>query len=153
VQEQHEHRPITETLELARLLVRSGKLTETKLDGHLDGRCLSATRLVALLHIAQTDQSEQMLSLSQLAIRLASVKSNVTQLVDRLEADQLVRRVHDATDRRSIQVELTDVGRQECDQAIEALRPLEESLNEVYTPDEMRQLTMLLQKLNKVWSN
>ena len=143
-----EHQTITETLELARLLVRTGKLTETRLEGQLDGRCLSATRLVAMLHIAN---AEKPLSLSQLAMQLASVKSNVTQLVDRLEADGLVRRVPDPSDRRSIQVEVTEAGQTECEAALETLRPLEESLQAVYTSDEMRLLTHLLQKLNQTW--
>jgi len=34
--------------------------------------------------------------------RLRVRGSNITQLVDRLEADKLVRRVHDAADRRSL---------------------------------------------------
>ncbi len=143
-----EHQTITETLELAWLLVRTGKLTETRLEGQLDGRCLSATRLVAMLHIAN---AEKPLSLSQLAMQLASVKSNVTQLVDRLEADGLVRRVPDPSDRRSIQVEVTEAGQTECEAALKTLRPLEESLQAVYTSDEMRLLTHLLQKLNQTW--
>ena len=34
----------------------------------------------------------------------------MTQLVDRLEADGLVRRVADPTDRRSVKAEITDEG-------------------------------------------
>jgi DNA-binding MarR family transcriptional regulator len=39
------------------------------------------------------------------------VKSNVTQLVDRLESDGLVRREADPGDRRSIRAVVTDSGR------------------------------------------
>lgn len=52
------------------------------------------------------------LTLSDLASRLSCVRSNITQLVDRLEADGLVRRVDDPQDRRSILAELTVVGRE-----------------------------------------
>jgi DNA-binding MarR family transcriptional regulator len=38
------------------------------------------------------------------------VRSNITQLVDRLEADGLVRRVNDPSDRRSVRAELTELG-------------------------------------------
>ena len=44
--------------------------------------------------------------------RFGCVKSNITQLVDRLEADHLVRRVPDPADRRSILAAITDEGRQ-----------------------------------------
>ncbi|HEX2722674.1 MAG TPA: MarR family transcriptional regulator, partial [Gemmatimonadaceae bacterium] len=50
------------------------------------------------------------LTLSELAARLSCVRSNITQLVDRLEADGLVRRVGDPADRRSVRAELTALG-------------------------------------------
>jgi DNA-binding MarR family transcriptional regulator len=46
-----------------------------------------------------------------LASRIQCVRSNVTQLVDRLEAEGLVGRVHDASDRRSIRAVLTPEGK------------------------------------------
>jgi DNA-binding MarR family transcriptional regulator len=52
------------------------------------------------------------LTLSQLAARLSCVRSNMTQLVDRLEADGLVRRLDDPADRRSVKAELTPLGRE-----------------------------------------
>ena len=51
------------------------------------------------------------LTLGELAERLACVRSNVTQLVDRLESDGLVRREADPDDRRSIRAVVTDAGR------------------------------------------
>lgn len=51
------------------------------------------------------------MSLSQLAERNQCVRSNITQLVDRLEADGLVRRVDDPRDRRVIRATLTPAGR------------------------------------------
>src|SRR6185503_19364941 len=52
------------------------------------------------------------LSLGELAGRLSCVKSNMTQLVDRLEADRLVQRVDDPNDRRSVQAAITERGRE-----------------------------------------
>src|SRR5262245_25108269 len=51
------------------------------------------------------------LPLGTLAERCACVRSNITQLVDRLEADKLVVRVDDPRDRRSVRAELTPLGR------------------------------------------
>ena len=50
------------------------------------------------------------LSLSELAGKLGCVKSNVTQLVDRMEADGFVRRVDDPADRRAVKAEITPEG-------------------------------------------
>jgi DNA-binding MarR family transcriptional regulator len=51
------------------------------------------------------------MSLSELASELSCVRSNMTQLVDRLEADGLVRRVTCPGDRRLVKAEITDLGR------------------------------------------
>src|SRR5262245_62483769 len=52
------------------------------------------------------------LPLGTLAERCACVRSNITQLVDRLEAEKLVVRSDDPRDRRSIRAELTAKGRE-----------------------------------------
>ena len=59
---------------------------------------LSIPKLAALNRLVEAGDS---LPLGQLAERLACVKSNVTQLVDRLESDGLVARAPDPNDRRS----------------------------------------------------
>jgi DNA-binding MarR family transcriptional regulator len=46
------------------------------------------------------------------------VRSNITQLVDRLEKDGLVRRVNDATDRRLRRAALTAAGRKAAAEAV-----------------------------------
>src|SRR5206468_6908159 len=69
---------------------------------------LSLPKLAALHQLSQAGDS---LPLGQLAERLACVKSNVTQLVDRLEADGLVLRAADPGDRRSRLAVLTEPGR------------------------------------------
>ncbi|MDX1994774.1 MAG: MarR family transcriptional regulator [bacterium] len=58
------------------------------------------------------EDAESPLTMSQLAERTASVKSNVTQLIDRMESEHLVRRVRNPDDRRSVFIEVTDLGRE-----------------------------------------
>lgn len=60
--------------------------------------------------LSQLSEAGRPLTLSELAERLSCVRSNITQLVDRLEADGLVRRVADPDDRRSVRAELTELG-------------------------------------------
>lgn len=50
------------------------------------------------------------LPLGELAAGQRCVRSNMTQLMDRLEADGLVRRVDDAADRRCVRAVLTPLG-------------------------------------------
>jgi len=74
------------------------------------------------------------LALSELANRISCVRSNVTQLVDRLEADGLVHRVDDPSDRRSKHAELTPEGRERhaaaADRYRQITRGLEDALSE-----------------------
>ena len=60
--------------------------------------------------LTKLEEAGEPLTLSELAERLSCVRSNITQLVDRLEADGLVRRVADPADRRSVRAELTKLG-------------------------------------------
>jgi DNA-binding MarR family transcriptional regulator len=70
---------------------------------------LSAPKFAALSVMVAEDQP---LSLSELAEKLTCVRSNITQLVDRLEADGLVKRTDDPADRRGVRAELTKLGRE-----------------------------------------
>ena len=133
---------------LAHLVMHTGKLTESRLDGCLGDTCLSATRMVTLRAIGLASEP---LSLSQLAAQLSFVKSNVTQLVDRLEAEHLVRRIPDPDDRRSILLELTDRGREEYHRALHLIEPVENQLMTLYTSTERQQLTELLGRLRTAW--
>jgi DNA-binding MarR family transcriptional regulator len=76
------------------------------------------------------------LPLSELAARQKCVRSNITQLVDRLEADGLVRREPDPDDRRSIRAVLTTEGaaRQEAGER-EVERVRESFMNSMRSSD------------------
>ena len=50
------------------------------------------------------------MALSELAGSLRCVRSNITQLADRLEVDGLLKRVDDASDRRAIRAVVTPLG-------------------------------------------
>lgn len=89
--------------------IASGYRLESTLERALEAHSLSLPKLNVLTYLAESRQS---LALSEIAARLNCVRSNVTQLVDRLEADGLVRRLYDPADRRTVRAELTDLGRQ-----------------------------------------
>ncbi|MGI8587329.1 MAG: MarR family winged helix-turn-helix transcriptional regulator [Chloroflexia bacterium] len=127
-------------------LMRGGRYLEARLDAALADLGLSAAKWGALKHLLE---AEEALPLGQLAGRLACVKSNATQLVDRLEADGLVRRVPDSEDRRSIRAEVTAEGRLRYEAGLERMREVERELLGDYTLEERLLLARLLQSLER----
>jgi len=75
------------------------------------------------------------------------VRSNITQLVDRLESDKLVRRADDPKDRRSILAELTPEGRA---RHAAGLRALEAAEKEFFAPLPERQRKHLVELLRSL---
>src|SRR6266436_3358515 len=89
-------------------LIHAAHRVEARLDEALAGVGLSCAKYGALSVLVTQDRP---MSLSELAEKLTCVRSNVTQLVDRLEADGLVKRIDDPTDRRVVRAEVTALGR------------------------------------------
>ena len=133
---------------------RTGLFAVLHASGVLEGRVeaqlaqvgLSIAKLAALHHLSQAGES---LPLGQLAERLACVKSNVTQLVDRLEADGLVSRVGDPSDRRARLAVLTGAGRKAYAQGSQIQVKAERELFSALTSDESAKLHELLAKLER----
>jgi DNA-binding MarR family transcriptional regulator len=86
---------------------------------------LSIGKLGVLRHLAEADEP---IPLSELARRCSCVKSNITQLVDRLEEDGLVRRTPDSSDRRCIRTSLTETGQARLAEAQEVVAEEERRL-------------------------
>ena len=80
---------------------------EDRIEQQLGQVGLSMSKLGVLTQLVEAGEP---LALSELAARLSCVRSNMTQLVDRLEADGLVRRVDDPADRRSVLAAVTRLG-------------------------------------------
>ncbi len=125
------------------VLHASGVL-ESRVEAKLADVGLSIAKLAALHRLTEAGGS---LPLGQLAERLACVKSNVTQLVDRLEADGLVSRAADANDRRSRLAVLTDAGRKAYTRGSAIQQTAERDLFSALTTDESDQLHALLAKI------
>lgn len=89
-------------------LMHAGQDIEAKIEGALAGVGLSLAKFGVL---AELVRSREPVTLSELASRLSCVRSNMTQLIDRLEADGLVKRVDDPADRRTVRAALTPTGK------------------------------------------
>ena len=108
---------------------------------------LSVPRLAALQRLVDAGGS---LPLGQLADRLACVKSNVTQLVDRLEADGLVTRSPDPEDKRSRLASITEAGRHLHQDGARIQREVEEQLFSTLSADDSVRLSEIIAKLKSV---
>ena len=125
-------------------VLHASSVIENRVEARLADVGLSIAKLAALRRLTEAGES---LPLGQLAERLACVKSNVTQLVDRLEADGLVSRTSDPNDRRSRLAVLTEAGKAAYSKGSEIQMQAERELFGVLTPNESDTLHELLGKL------
>jgi MarR family transcriptional regulator for hemolysin len=93
---------------MAFLLIGSVHQLEARLEAALGQVGLSLAKFGVLAKLVAAGEP---VALGCLAERCSCVRSNMTQLVDRLETERLVERVSDPTDRRSVRATLTDLGR------------------------------------------
>jgi DNA-binding MarR family transcriptional regulator len=98
---------------------------EARLEAVLEPLGLSLAKFGALAKLAAAGEP---LPLGTLAERCSCVRSNITQLVDRLEAEKLVARADDPNDRRSVRARLTDEGRARHAAAVRAIRAAERDM-------------------------
>ena len=127
-------------------LLRAAGSAESRVESRLATIGLSLPKLAALHHLITAGNA---LPLGQLAERLSCVKSNVTQLVDRLETDGLVSRAPDPNDRRSCLAVITGAGRRSYARGMKIQEDAEQELFGVLTPDEVAQLAQIISKLDR----
>jgi DNA-binding MarR family transcriptional regulator len=126
-------------------LLHAANVAQAHVEAQLAALGLSLPKLVALQALTAAGES---LPLGQLAERLSCVKSNVTQLVDRLEADGFVAREPDPHDRRTRLAVLTAAGRRACTDGTRVQQQSERALLGALSANEARQLETLLGKLH-----
>ena len=136
---------VTTTTRLGQF-IQSLHAVEARLEASLEPLGLSLAKFGALAQLAAAGEP---LPLSTLAERRACVRSNITQLVDRLEADGLVKRSDDPRDRRSVRAELTETGRSRYEAGLQALTTAERELFEPLGNPQRDKLLELLAALRE----
>ena len=131
---------------LARSLAHLGRQVAGRLDAALAAEGLSIAKLGVLRALVQAGEP---LPLSQIAGELACVKSNITQLIDRLEADGLVTRIADLEDRRSTLAGLTPAGRRVYTAGAKIEAQVEGDLFQRLNGAEQDQLKTILDRLTE----
>jgi DNA-binding MarR family transcriptional regulator len=126
------------------MLLDAGRAQFARLEDALRSVGLSAAKYYVLSQLAD---SRDPVPLRQLAQEQECVPSNMTTLVDRLEADGLVRRVDDAADRRSKRAELTALGREKAEAGAKVVAEVEAAFAESLGPTERLALEKVLSAL------
>jgi len=125
-------------------LVWLGQMIERHMDEAVQPLGLSVAKLEVLCVLVQKGEP---IPLGVLSRELHCVKSNITQLVDRLEADKLVRRMPDPNDRRSVLAVITEEGSERCDEGWQALNKAKQGILNGLPADDRKQLVSLLEHL------
>src|SRR5437667_12892103 len=94
---------------VATALIHAAQRVEERLEEVLAGVGLSCALFGALGVLVGQDQP---ISLSAWAEKVTCVRSNVTQLLDGLEAAGLTKRINHPADQSSVHAEVTALGRQ-----------------------------------------
>jgi DNA-binding MarR family transcriptional regulator len=130
------------------LLYRTERTTEARFDVVLQPVGLTCAQYHVLKVLILAGEPMQ---LGQIAEKSRSVRSNATQMIDRLAAEGLVERVFDPADRRRVLAQITEEGRRRCDAGSYAVFDIERDLLEHFSEEERDQLTLLLSRLEQVW--
>lgn len=117
-------------------LMHAAQHLEDKLEAGLADVGLSLAKFGVLSELVKAGEP---LSLSELAARLSCVRSNMTQLIDRLEGDGLVRRMDDPDDRRTVRAALTAQGRTQAQAGSAAIQAVQSQF-EAALPERDRTL-------------
>lgn len=128
------------------VLLHAAEVAQSHVESKLSSLGLSLPKLAALRALSAAGES---LPLGQLAERLSCVKSNITQLVDRLEADGFVARAADPNDRRARLAVLTPKGRQAAEKGSRVQEDTERELFGALSADEADQLAVLIAKVTR----
>jgi DNA-binding MarR family transcriptional regulator len=125
-------------------ILNAARELQGRLESSLDELDLSPGKAGVLKTLARAGKP---VPLSELAECNKCVRSNVTQLVDRLEADGLVRRTNDPDDRRVTLASLTDKGRKSYILAQGVVDQHEQEILSVLSPKEAAALVRVLREL------
>ncbi len=124
-------------------LIAAARTLEARLEQALAPLQLSLAKVGVLRCLVE---AQRPLPLSAIAQFQKCVRSNMTQLTDRLEADGLVRRVDDPQDRRAVLAEPTAAGRVAFARAGEILSTEEERFLRSLTSTERALMTDLVHR-------
>ena len=138
--------PGTERMAAATAIMRAQQIVLARVDAALAEVGLTFARYEALvlLHFSRTGQ----LPLGKMGLRLQVHPTSVTNAIDRLEAEGLVRRIPSLTDRRTTLAGITPRGREVVERATELVAASGFGLGSLGAAD-LAALSRVLRRLRK----
>jgi DNA-binding MarR family transcriptional regulator len=127
-------------------IMRVQQILQSAVDGALRPHGLTFARYEALVLLTFSRRGS--LPMRVMGERLQLHPTSVTNIVDRLEADGLVKRIPHPTDRRTTLAEITEAGRARRAEATDAVTAIDFGLRGL-TGRQTSQLTELLAKVRK----
>jgi DNA-binding MarR family transcriptional regulator len=124
--------------------LRAAQRAEARAEMALGETGLSLAKLGVLNHLVESGEP---LTLGELAGRISCVKSNMTQLIDRLEGDGLVARVDHPADRRSVHAVITEEGRRRYAAGAKIMAEQDKELIKGFKVAELKQLHAFLERV------
>jgi DNA-binding MarR family transcriptional regulator len=133
-----------ELMAAATSIMRAQQIVQTRVEESLRAFDLTFARYEALVLLGFSRRGA--LPMGKMGERLMIHPTSVTNIVDRLEVQEFVRRQPHATDRRTTLVEITETGRQVMERATKEVIASAFGL-EALSEREVDQLTKLLRKV------
>lgn len=130
------------------LLYRTERTTEARVNALLQPANLTCAQQYVLQLLVTAGEP---LPLGQIAEKVHTVRSTVTQMIDRLAAEGLVERIFDPADRRKVLAQITEEGRRRSETAAQLGDQIKQDLLVYFSPEERDQLLTLLNRLEEVW--
>jgi len=106
-------------------LLEVARVVQERVEAALASVGLSGPKYMTL---EQLERAGGSMSLSALADCRKCVRSNITQLIDRLETDGLVKRLDDPEDRRAVRAAMTPLGSERFAAGTTAIRDVQNEL-------------------------
>jgi DNA-binding MarR family transcriptional regulator len=117
---------------------------QQRLEAALESVELSIPKYLTLQRLVEAGEP---ISLSALAECRKCVRSNITQLIDRLEADGLAKRVDDPADRRAVKATATNLGIERFTAATAAINDVQEELASRIAPEDREPFLRVLRAM------
>jgi DNA-binding MarR family transcriptional regulator len=137
---------LSDAMAAATSIMRAQQVVLAAVDGALRPFGLTFARYEGLVLLLFSRKGS--LPLGKMGQRLMIHPTSVTNIIDRLEAQQLVRRIPHPTDGRTTLAEITDEGRRLAEQATRAVNGVAFGLDAL-SHQELRQLMRIIRKLRQ----
>jgi DNA-binding MarR family transcriptional regulator len=152
-QRYHDELPDTdaEAIEVLLALLRSVRVHRTAVTRQLESLELPVGMTGARYTLLMTlyFSRESLLAQNEISRELNVSRTNITNLIDGLERDDLVERVPNPADRRVSYAQLTERGRTICEQLMPTMAELMQDATRDFSPDERAQLKALLYRVQR----